>query len=279
MRHLRERLIKLMKENNEFNATHKYHRNAFTKNLLDNVHKSQNDATKRGEGKSGENNWHTLTEKEKYIMHIFNAYTRLDHVIEQLNHIVIYLNRFSLNEKFEKNDINELTYLQYHLEVYFHKIHTVLELKKIIVNRVFKFDLKDKDCTWENLKKCKGFNGSVVEPVMDKFFKAFKPMIDRRHFNTHRGYFDDPEIDRFSTPLFIYAQSRKYNMDISDYKQVYPEFLVKYGVRDLRRKRAKEIATNNETLYLFINAFYTAINKTFNSRLKRFNEGDEVKKK
>lgn len=218
-----------------------YLKNQLTLYLNENLSTQKMDLSKREGFKLGQNNWNVLSDSEKYISTIFDIYNRLNQVIENLSYSSTFIRRLPARAYLLKNGINELSYLRYHLEVYVHKIHTVLELMRLLVNAVFEFNIPEKDCSWENLRKCEGMKSSATDKVLNSYFKCFKDHIQIRHFNTHRGMFKDSEIDELSTPLMIYENARKFNMDVSDYNILYPEVFLKMQIRELRRKRAKNI--------------------------------------
>lgn len=218
-----------------------YLKNQLTIYLSDNLAAHRIDISTRAGFKLGQNNWNILSDSEKYISTIFDIYQRLNHVIENLSHSSTFIRRIPARAYLLKNGINELSYLRYHLEVYVHKIHTVLELMRLLVNAALEFNIPEKDCSWENLRKCESMKGSTIEKILNSYFKSFKDHIKIRHFNTHRGMFKDSEIDELSTPLMIYENARKFKMDVSDYNILYPEAFLKMQIKELRRKRAINI--------------------------------------
>lgn len=248
-------------------AHFEYHNNSFTTNILTLTPIAQQAAIDRGEGVEGQNNWDTLTLEEQYIMRCFNMFTRLDTVIEQLNHISIYLSRYHGHKDHSTHNINPLSYTQYHVEVYVHKIHTVLELMRLMVNRVYEFNIPDKDCTWEKLKAFPGVKGSAIEKILNSYFKAFKGIIDSRHLNTHRGWFEDPEMERLSQPLFLLNKSEEYGLEIPEFSDRDVKNFIYSRVHKFRRKRSKEMLDTNKTVYSFVNSFYNELDKIFKTHL------------
>jgi len=244
-----------------------FHKNTFTRNILERTHHAQEAAIARGEGIEGENNWHTLRIDEKYIMRVFNLYVRLDHVLEQLQHVSIYLKRFSPASYYEKENINGLIYTQYHMEVYIHKIHTVLDLMRLMVNRVYEFNIADENCTWSVLKDYPGIKGSIVESILNSYWVTFKDIINGRNLNTHRGWFEDSDIERLSSPLFLIIKNKEYELNIPEFKEKDIEYSIRHRVQKLRLKRSMEMQSTNKIVYEFINRFYEAINKIFDEHL------------
>jgi len=141
--------------------------------------------------------------------------------------------------------------MQYHLEAYVHKMHTVLEVMRLMVNEVYAFGIQEKECTWDNLRKYPGMKNSAVSKVLNYYFKTFKNVNDIRHVNTHRGIFSDKDMDELSSHVLIYSSAKKYQMDISKYEDIYPEFLLKYNLKKVRKSRINDINLRNRAVYIY----------------------------
>jgi hypothetical protein len=141
-----------------------------------------------------QNNYHLLTEQEKYRQDIFNLFTKLGKVVDSISHITIFLRRYNKDFLF-KNGIDDLTYIQYHTEVLFHKVHTILEIMKLMVNKVYLLNIPPKDCSWDSLTAKLNKEKELPLLIINKYYSIFKNMIDMRHLNTHRGLFIDKKMD------------------------------------------------------------------------------------
>lgn len=242
-------------------------KNDFTKYILESL-KSNENIHKRPGFKPGQNNSHLLTTKERYRNKNFDLYTRLANVLDQLDYVAIFLKRLPHKEYLKTNGLNELNFLQYHLEAHVHKIHTVLELMRLMVNSTYEFGILEKDCSWENLKKHPGIKNSAIEKILNGYYKTFKGMIEMRHYNTHRGLFKDSAMEELSSPLFIYDAAAKFKMDITDYREVFPEFYLRHKLKKLRKDRIKNTYAWNHLACNYTNKFLDALLPTFKSKLE-----------
>ncbi|OOG65796.1 Cthe_2314 family HEPN domain-containing protein, partial [Flavobacterium sp. A45] len=143
------------------------------------------------ERKSSQSNFHLLSDKGKYSSRVFEYYSKMNQTKEDLRKIEIFLRRFPLKKIYEDNDITHLDYIKYHTEVFYHKINTLLDLFKIIINKVHELGFSEKKCTWENLTKSEKLKQSMLITVVECYYKSFENVIIARNLNTHRGQFYD----------------------------------------------------------------------------------------
>jgi hypothetical protein len=246
-----------------------YQKNEFTKYITELAIRSTNNVIDSPKVTKG-NNWHLLDAKGKYIQSSMDVYTRLVQVLDQLSYIPAFLSQYPDKRHLDRNNINELAYLQYHLEVHVHKVHTVLELMRLLINEIYQYGIPEKECIWETLRKQPGMKGSLIEKILNYYYKSFKTAIEIRHYNTHRGHFKDSGISDLSGILLIYEQGKKLNMDVSRFEEVYPRFLLKYKLRELRKRRAETVKDLNTSIFDIINKFTTALLPEFQRRISEF---------
>ena len=81
-------------------------------------------------------NYHLLSNKGRYLFDTSDLNYKLNGLIDNLDLIEVFLTSYE-PLKFKENKINEIDHINYHLEVYYHKIHTILELMKLATNEIF----------------------------------------------------------------------------------------------------------------------------------------------
>ncbi|SDX75890.1 Cthe_2314 family HEPN domain-containing protein [Flavobacterium degerlachei] len=211
-----------------------------TRFLLNSVNNAQEEAVNHKDYNILKNNFHLFSEKNKYIMNTFRYYNNIVDFNDDIKKVEIFLRRFPNSKFLNENDIDNLTYIKYHMEVLFHKIHTILELKKLMINEVYKVGFSEKECTWENLKKHSKLRSKVPMQILDNYFKTFKHIIDLRHLNTHRGHYNDEKSIDISASLNIYKWAEKdgYNLG-ENFKLMMPKFLIEYKLREFKKERVK----------------------------------------
>lgn len=84
------------------------------------------------------NNYHLNSEDGKLALIVLNYTSTLKELIVDLRRVEVFIRRFSNKSFYNENDIDELDYIKYHNEVFIHKIHTILEIKKLAINKIYK---------------------------------------------------------------------------------------------------------------------------------------------
>lgn len=244
--------------------------NPFTRNLLNTIVATIKDADKRDGFVFGKNNNHLFNEQEKYILRINKLHNTLIHTIEQISHIEVFIKRYPNKEFYQKNNISQLTYIQYHIEVLLHKIHTILELMKLLVNEIYELNIDSKDCSWKSLiSRLDKKNPSLK--IIDKYYKTFEKVIDFRHANTHRGIFNDSEKDEIELDygLSIYEQHERLGIENDiEFERMFPKFMINYKLREYRKNRIRLINKFKSIIYDLELEFLTSLNDKFNEAIK-----------
>lgn len=219
--------------------------------LLNSVNDAQEEVTNHKDYNTLKNNFHLLSDKNKYIMNTFRYYNKIADFNDDIKKVEFFLRRFPNSKFLNENDIDNLTYIKYHMEVLFHKVHTISELKKLMINEVYKIGLSEKKCSWENLKKQSNLRNKVPMQILENYFKTFKHIINLRHLNTHRGHYNDEESIDISAPLNIYKWSEKDGYDVGEkFKLMMPKFLIEYKLRKFKKERIEFVkSASSATIY------------------------------
>lgn len=202
------------------------------------------------------NNHHLFSDRGKYVQKVFRYYSRVMEVQEDLDRIAIFLRRFPLKKFYEENNIDYISYTKYHMEVFFHKINTLLDLLKLMVNEVYELNLSARKCTWDKLCKHDRTKDTPPLKVMEYYHKSFEHIIKARNLNTHRGLYHDPESDDIRMPMMIYRESEKFNIDVGeDLRLVMPKFGIEYRLRKFKKEKLNYIKNANEVVTQYVNLF------------------------
>lgn len=146
--------------------------------------------------------YNLLSEKGKYYYETLMFYIKLNKLLDDLNMIETFITTYP-KEIYKENKINEIKFINYHLEVFYHKISTILDIIKLFISHVFELRLRPKDCNWENLKKRENDITSEVFDVIVRYYESFESMIKIRDLNTHRLSNVNPSSNQLSTLLLI----------------------------------------------------------------------------
>jgi len=241
------------------------------------IERSRKNATEHPDYKIGKNNYHLLSENEKMAIGILKYMSKVFGLNSDLEKTHTFIRRFPIKEYYKKNEIDQLEFIKYHYEVFIHKIHTLLEVKKLWLNDFFEIGLKEEDCNWNKLKTYKKIQKSPAYKIIDNYFKSFKHIIEFRHLNTHRAFYMDSDIEFLKIDLQIYNIHEKYKIEIPEYyKTITPRFVVDYQIKKYRKEKLEYIKNGIRIAELYSNQFISIILQEFFSELL---EEDKLKSK
>jgi len=213
---------------------------------------------------------HLMNSREQYILIVNKNHSAIASLIDQLYLVEIFVRRFPAKEFYLKNNINQLTFIQYHLEVFFHKIHTILELMKLLVNNVFELNIKPKDCDWKKLVSHLGLKAKPLV-IVDIYYKTFRSIIEARHSNTHRGVYYDPEKDFIEIAAGFFRDEMNNRLGIENdniFEPCLPKYIVNYKVKEYRKERLKLIKKAQNSVVHIIFEFFKSLHGKFHEVLK-----------
>lgn len=210
---------------------------------------------------SGGYNHELLNEREKYVTRVFRIQRNLVETTDQIRYIRIFLNRYPFRKMYLENGISQLEYIRYHTEGLYHKVHTVLEIMRLLVNEVYQLNIPVKDCSW--LQLCKHIN-KKTEPMkqMDAYYKTFKNLIDLRHISSHRGVFNDDEMDEIELyygNAFSKYEARGYVFENLNLNQN----LLRYKLREYKNKRVALVDQVKKINGELLDKFLTSLHSEF----------------
>lgn len=242
--------------------------NPFSIELGYRLSESMRDFEKRPGYLARKNNYHLLNEQEKYVSRTFRIQSNLVRTTDQVRYIRIFLNRYPFKKAYLENGISQLEYIQYHTETLYHKIHTTLEIMRLLLNEVYQLNIPVKDCSWFEL--CKHIN-KKEDPMkcLEAYYDTFKNLIDLRHINSHRGVYDDDEMDEidiYCGNVLVKYEARGYVFDNLNLNKN----LLNYKLREYKKSRVafvdqiKEI--NGELLDKFLTSLHPQFKKQYTQK-------------
>jgi hypothetical protein len=256
-----------MKDNN---TQLDYNDNSFSNHLIDLMSEFLKNGDKRDGYDINKNNYHLLNEKEKYRQRVWGLYCKMNNSIDNITHIKVFLRRYNREFLF-KNGIDDLSYIQYHLEVLFHKVHTILDLMKLMINEVYRLDISPKECSWDSLESRLNKNKEKPLLIINKYFTFFKNIIEMRHLNTHRGLFIDDKKEEieinYGFGLYKMVEG-SYSAKMTDVLNVIPINAMKHKVKVYRSERIEFVQEVHFHIMTFAQEFYTSLYEKFSLEMK-----------
>lgn len=239
--------------------------------FLEYYENSSKTATQHPDFKLGKNNYHLLSEDAKEANQVFNLMNKIYGLTSDLEKTHTFMRRFPIKDYYEKNDIDQLDFIKYHYEVFLHKIHTLLEVKKLWMNDFYNIGLKEEDCNWNNLKSYPKIQNSPAKFIIEFYFKSFEHLIKFRHLNTHRAFFKDTKNEDLKSDLMIYNGFKKFGIDVGeDFRRIRPKFLVDYQIKKYRKEKQEYVKNGIEIAKTYSEQFITIIQtEFFNSKMEK----------
>ena len=243
----------------------KFLENPFTENLLETYSAILKIGDKRVGFVFGENNHRLLNENEKCISRIFALHSNLTHSVEHIHFIKTFLKRYPYRKFYTENNITQLSYIQYHTEVLFHKVHTILDIMKQLVNEVYKLKITSKDCSWNLLSAKLNIKNPSMQ-VIERYYKTFENIIKIRNENTHRGNYNDSGKDEIEMEYgqSVYELHDRLGIETNiEFIKTFPKFMINYKLKEYRKKRIQLVNEIQENVYKLGFEFLSSLNKKF----------------
>lgn len=249
-----------------------YDSNDFTKALI-----SELDFLMDSDSREGfsvlDNNYHLLSAKEKYVLAVHTEQGKIFTCIEQIEYVSVFVRRFPLKNYFRKNGINQLNYIQYHLETFSHKVATLLDLMKSMVIVVYQAALPEQNLSWDSLKR-KVDEKEMPMQVMNTYFEFFNNMIKFRHNVTHKGVFRDTKMKEINVDygFSLYEQLRDLGVKPdTELLKIRPLWQIDHKIKNYRQDRLNHINNQLQNIYIITKIFLESLIPQFQKQNKEFN--------
>jgi len=205
-------------------------------------------------------NYHLHSENGKLAFIILKYTSKLKDLLSDLKKVEVFMRRFPNKNFYKENDIDELDYIKYHYEVFLHKVHTILELKKLAINKFYKIGLHEKDCNWKNLKNQPKLENKPTLKIVEYYFNSFEHLIEHRNLNTHRALFFDKKNEELKLDSFIYSNYEKQGEEVSEeFRKMMPPQVLKYFIKEYKKEKIKYVKEAIEIANTYIEKFETII--------------------
>ena len=215
------------------------------------------------------NNHHLLSETGKYSVKVFEINNRLLQLGDDLDKIVVFLRRFPNKAFYESNGLFQHDYIKYHMEVFLHKIYTILEVKKIAINTLFNLGLKEYESKWEKLKQYDEFKDSQAFDILNNYRTSFKQILDLRNVNTHRAILKDDVLENLVMEIDMHESAKILEIDLIK-SNGYPRdlWVLETIMKKHQSERMKFIKDSTKIAKKYIAQFETAIIIEYFNRVK-----------
>ena len=212
--------------------------------------------------KKGEEFQKLLYENEKYVVDIFLSAMNILGTVEQLNFVPIFLRNFPRRKRFNQYGINHPKYLQYHLEIHFIKIATLIDQAAILINKVYRFGIPEKKCSVDNILENDHTKYSGAAKVLKIFDRSIQGVKSVRNLIVHRGIFKDEELNEIG----MYYHLSEIHTPSEDV--LFPEWVLKAKTKFTIKNKLVTINNNNKAVYDFVSNCFDSLVKEFKNQHK-----------
>lgn len=214
-----------------------------------------------------QNNYHLLTKRGKYLSGISSLSARMVEAISDLDKVLVFIRRYPDAKYLNINRIDNIDYIKYHLEVLTHKIHTILEIMKLMINEVYELSISERDCSWDNLKIRKELENTDVLKLLELYHKTFKGLIEARHLNTHRATDIDPVTNNMKSTLSLLRMDYEYsNLLNQETLNKFTPFLLRHEIKEYRKERVSYVKSVKDGVKYYTDIFKNIVLKEANRR-------------
>lgn len=222
------------------------YQNAFIESIIDLTLSTQKEWAQK--------KYDELSSHEKYLLDISKYNNNLLQTLNEIESVIVFLKRFPQKKFYADNNINEIYYTKYHMEVYYHKLFTTSELLRLLINKIYALDLKEKQCSGENLIKKIGEKDPVIILLQD-FEKKVIFYRRKRNKSAHYGDFS-PDINYDKVLLLNDYKHFVDYLNIEQDENEIGKFNIDHTTRNYRKEQITRLTKNLNVIRQYINLFY-----------------------
>lgn len=194
-----------------------------------------------------------LSAKEKYVVDVFGCAAGIIGTCDQLKYVPVLMQSYKKKKTFASVGLTNPKYIQYHLEVHYIKIATVLDQMAILIGKVYDLGIPEKYCTVEAILKNKHTQNGLPASLVKAFDKSIEGIKSVRNLIVHRGEFCDEEIRHISTWQFLLETG----------SDIFTDEDVKFETKMVLKTKVQTVSGNNTTVERLVWKCFDALEKEF----------------
>ena len=201
-------------------------------------------------GKIDDNPEYVENAKDEYITSVTQSAINIIFTYEQLEFIPVFMRRFPDKKFYNDYGINHPKYLQYHIENHFLKVATILDQCVRLTSDIYNLGISPKLSSLNQLTENKHTKKTKSVEILKKLNKEIQEIKTIRNKISHRGEFNDSEIDRVSKFYFISSVSEEGEIT------KYSERTLKFHMKEVVKNRTELVISNTEKLKSYISKLF-----------------------
>lgn len=226
------------------------------------------DITKKDGYDINKNNYHLLTDNEKYITGLFKIISNMDTCLFSIESSCLFMRRFYGKEYYKKHKINVIDYSLYHYDVLCYKISTLKDLYFKIINHLYELNLIEKKCNWKNIEKCKSeINNPFLFSLLMDNFQYLNTIDKRRNKSAHEGIMEHKAFEDISPYVTFTMYADQMPAHISQDLIITRGSLLDWKLQESRKKLFKEAEACRYNAFVFTRCILCSLSNKFASML------------
>lgn len=147
------------------------------------------------------------------------------------------------------NGINEVNFINYHVDVFIHKVSTIHDLIFKLTNALYDLGLSDRKCDWNHiLKKKEIISNSSFFHFAQTYYDFLSKLIKLRNESTHKGVLNNPYMKEVDPILAAIKGYEKYGGKVSTEEYLY----VNAELFKAKKKLFEDFNIHKENIYTII---------------------------
>lgn len=191
-----------------------------------------------------------LSPHEKKIYDLSKLSFALDESLDCIENSYLFMQHFhDIETVCEGNGINEVNFINYHVDVFIHKVSTIHDLIFKITNTLFDLGLSDRKCDWSHiLKKKEIIDNSSFFHFAQTYYDFLSKLIKLRNESTHKGVLNNPYMEEVDPILAAIKGYEKYGGKVFNEEYLY----VNAQLFKAKKKLFEDFKIHKDNVYTII---------------------------
>lgn len=134
--------------------------------------------------------------EQEYCGYVFRRLTEILHTVEDLRHIVIFIQRYPYKQAL--GSMTKESYLQYHIENFYIRSFSLLNKLCLLINEIFLLGLPKRIAKPKILYEMRQLKDTRAIEVLKLFEHFINQGRQMRHYVDHEGKYEDKELDEIT---------------------------------------------------------------------------------
>jgi len=228
------------------------------------------EAEKRKGYDINKNNYHLFSDKEKFILDSFYILSNINDCLSSIEYACMFMKRFYGKDYYKNHQINIVNYSLYHYDVFCYKISTLKDLYFKLVNHLYSLNLKERACTWDNIKKKEvNINNSFLFSMLRQNYEFLSFIDKRRNKSAHEGEIKHKAFESISPYVALTMYADKIPSGIGNGAIITRGSWLELELKASRKLFLEEVEVCRYNSFTFTRCILCSLSDRFNSMIDK----------